>query len=239
MDDWPLETDYQSHSIKSPYHSKNEDRCILLGHKNDRVKKLNRGEIFAVFDGMGSAPRGAEAAQHMCDKLTRLFLQSTEPTLEDVKKILFKANMTLSKWEQTNPNADEGACAGTVVWIKGLSMTVFHAGDTMGVMLPFDAERDSAFNLFTPVQASGHILTNYFGMGSNLEIHISTQRLDDGDVIILFSDGIIEGINLATVATRTHSWLQRNVGHAVTSLCELAKQQGSRDDITAVMIELV
>jgi len=239
MDDWPLETDYQSHSIKGPYHSRNEDRFILLGHKNDRVKKLNRGEMFAVFDGMGSAPRGAEAAQYMCDELARLFLQSTEPTLEDVRNTLFKANMTLSKWEQTNAQADEGACAGTIVWIKGLSMTVFHAGDTMGVLLPFDAEKDSDFHLLTPVQAAGNVLTNYFGMGSNLEIHISTQRLDDGDVVILFSDGIIEGINLATVATRTHTWLMRNLDHAVASLCELAKQRGSRDDITAVMIELV
>lgn len=175
MGEWPLETEYGAYSIKGPLHSRNEDRFTLLGYRKSKIEQLNRGQMFAVFDGMGAAPRGADAAQYMCDELAAVFQRCKQVTPEKIRDALFQANMDLTTWDKTQSRSEEGACAGTAVWIHDRSMTVFHAGDTMGILLKFNAESDLEFNLFTPDQSSGHFLSNYYGMGDDLDIYIATQ----------------------------------------------------------------
>ena len=87
--------------------------------------------------------------------------------------------------------------------------------------------------------ARGDGLTNYFGIGESIDIEIRTASLEDGDIVLLFSDGIIKAMSLQTIAAKTREWIGHSVDYAVKSLSTLAKSLGSSDDITAVMIEVV
>ncbi|MBF0235351.1 MAG: protein serine/threonine phosphatase 2C family protein [Desulfamplus sp.] len=237
----PLELDYAAYSIMGKNHKRNEDRYRLLGNKAPHVKKMERGELFAVFDGMGTAPKGAEAAQLMCDTLISVYEEQKEkPSLQKFRDLLFDANMTINNWGCIEGTKRElGACAGTIVWIQEETMSIFHAGDTFGILIQNDTDVDTSYQLLTTEHAIGDGLTNYFGIGEPILIEIRSVTIDDGDIVVLMSDGVIKALDLPTIAARTREWVGHSLEHAVTSLCTLAKSLGSADDITAVMIEVV
>ncbi|MBF0231788.1 MAG: protein serine/threonine phosphatase 2C family protein [Desulfamplus sp.] len=241
MESPTLELDYAGYSIKGINHRRNEDRYRMLGNKSPQIKRMNRGELFAVFDGMGSAPKGAEAAQLMCDSLMSIYDEQKEkPSLQDIRNLLFQGNMSINGWGTIEGTQREiGACAGSIIWIQEDTMTIFHAGDTFGVLLLNDADSDNEYQLLTTEHAFGDGLTNYFGIGESIDIEIRTTRLEDGDIVLLLTDGIIKAMALQTVAAKTREWIGKSPEYAVRSLCTLAKNLGSSDDITAVMIEIV
>jgi PPM family protein phosphatase len=59
--------------VKGSKHQFYEDRYRILSREVPLVKGQDRGEIFAVFDGIGSAPKGREAAQEMMDQLVHFY----------------------------------------------------------------------------------------------------------------------------------------------------------------------
>ena len=237
----PLELDYAAYTIKGIKHRFNEDRYRLLGNKAPKVKKMNRGELFAVFDGVGSAPKGADAAQFMCDALISVYDEQREkPSLEDFRNLLYQANISVNDWGNIKGTERElGACAGTIAWIQDGIMTIFHAGDTFGILIRNDAVLNNSYQLLTTEHAIGDGLINYFGIGAPILIEIQSVSIDDGDIVVLMSDGVIKALDLSTIAAYTRKWIGHSLEHAVTSLCTLARSLGSGDDITAVMIEVV
>ena len=59
--------------LKSTRHHLYEDAYRMLPKDVPLVKELDRGELFGVFDGIGSAQRGKEAAQAMADILIKFY----------------------------------------------------------------------------------------------------------------------------------------------------------------------
>lgn len=53
--------------LKGTKHRIYEDSFRMLPRVVPLVESLNRGKIFAVFDGIGSAPEGRHAGQFMAD----------------------------------------------------------------------------------------------------------------------------------------------------------------------------
>lgn len=174
---------------KGPRHKFYEDRFRLLCHPIPLIAQANRGEIFAVLDGVGSAPKGMAAAQEVCDGLVRFFdtnhQVSTGKGLLD--SILANANETIHRWGfMEGTTRPDGACAGTIVWIdvKWLAH-IFHVGDTTALLI-----RDGLAQVLTTVHqnSDGH-LSNYFGMPT-LQLQTQLIQLEEGDRLLIFSDGI-------------------------------------------------
>lgn len=82
---------------KGPRHKFYEDRFRLLCHPIPVIAQANRGEIFAVLDGVGSAPKGMAAAQEVCDGLVRFFDPIDQVSDEErlLNAILTSANETI------------------------------------------------------------------------------------------------------------------------------------------------
>ena len=59
--------------MKGLDHHLNEDRYRLLDQSVPLVRKARRGQLFAVMDGVGGAPKGMRAAQHLADGLVAFF----------------------------------------------------------------------------------------------------------------------------------------------------------------------
>ena len=81
-------------------------------------------------------------------------------------------------------------------------------------------------------------LLRFWGMGNSLEIEVQKYPLEDGDVIIIASDGVIKGLNLYEIISCVQNTYLRSSEHAARELCQLAEQGGSQDDITAIVIEV-
>ncbi len=57
-------------------------------------------------------------------------------TWQGIRDLLLEGNMEISKWGLM-PGKDHplGGCAGTVAWINEKKLFIFHAGDTLAILI--------------------------------------------------------------------------------------------------------
>lgn len=85
---------------KGTKHRVYEDRYRVLSWGIPLVAKANRGELFAVFDGIDSALRGMSAAQEMADCLVRFYREpdAINCSAAGLQQLLMEANQAISDW---------------------------------------------------------------------------------------------------------------------------------------------
>lgn len=224
-------------SLQGKKNRPNEDRYRLLHADIRLVAKAERGTLFAVFDGIGSAPRGGEAAQKMCDALIQFFREEAlcKPDVVSIKELLSAANTEINGWgHMPGTTRPLGGCAGTIAWFYETQAFLFHAGDTIGYRL-----RGDNLSTLTSEQSNDNTLYNYFGIGRSLLIESFSLELEEGDVVILVSDGVTKSLTPTDIDQCVIQYLVGSPQRAATELCKFAQRKGSRDDITALIIEII
>ena len=210
-----------------------EDRFRLLCRPVPIVVSACRGELFSVCDGVGSAPKGMAAAQAVCDVLVRFYDDHKLPALaETIQELLVRANDEIAGWGFI-PGTDrsEGACAATVIWIDEANVAhIFHAGDTGAILI-----RDGVARALTSAQHLDGCLSNYFGL-SELRLECGKVKLEEGDRLLLFSDGISKVLHNQRLADIAESQTSRQA--SVSALIRAARVAGSTDDITVLLIDV-
>lgn len=214
--------------LPSPHHPY-EDRFRLLSRDVPLVAQKDIGEIYAVFDGVGSAPKGMAAAQTMADCLVRFY---TEPTV-DLSNLLYDTNKVIhSLGFIEGSDRTLGACAGTVALIQGNEVTILHAGDTVGILL----RSNKRPQVLTPLQEHGGAIYSYFGIGQVLEIEITRVHLEYDDLLLLLTDGVTKAFHVLDAGNMILDRYERtgSCATAITELVELSRRRGSSDDITVL-----
>jgi len=238
-----MELEFGAHTIKGKKDRLNEDHHRLFSDASPLVRSAGRGQLFGVFDGMGSTPRAAEAAWHMGQSLIDFFKTMPPPAPEQIIKLLCQANQEIHGWGfvASGQARHQGACAGTVVWLYERRAYIFHAGDTRALLLRARGEGND-FDALTTDHAEGHVLHRYFGLGDELAIEQKSTIVADGDILVLMTDGVTTAMRNEEIAAQVRGWIScpsGSAGLAAQKLCELARELGSRDDITAVIVEIV
>lgn len=211
-----------------------EDRYRLLTRDVPVVKEKDCGEIYAIFDGMGGAPKGRDAAQEMSDWLIRFYQASeTRPcSVKGLYDLLSDANMAVFNWGViSGTDRPLGGCAGTVVWIVGQTLHVFHAGDTAAIHI-----RDGRFRQLTQFHETGNLITRYFGQGPKLQIDLADLQLEESDRILLVSDGVTKVLHPADAVEVVEK--HDDISRGSMELARRAVARGSADDITVLLIEV-
>jgi PPM family protein phosphatase len=106
--------------LKGTKHKIYEDSFRMLPREIPLVEKCGRGEIFAVFDGIGSAPEGRRAAQYMADRLIEFFRRPDVylASLQGLETLLLESNLEIVDWGfMQGTDRPLGGCAGTVAWV--------------------------------------------------------------------------------------------------------------------------
>ena len=219
--------------MKGSTHQFYEDRYRLLSGEIDLVKEASRGELFAVFDGVSTAPRGMAAAQAMADALLKFFEEPTSFTanVEGLEKLIRAANAEIHDWG-VMPGTDRplGACAGTIAWIHNGTATIFHAGDTEAWLL-----KNGDCTCVVESSSEGNIIMDYFGQGDSLLLKVRTFRFVPGNRLLLFSDGLTKVLNQPDIDRALRD--SGPVDRAVRFLVEAAERLRAPDDVTALIIE--
>jgi serine/threonine protein phosphatase PrpC len=217
--------------LKGTQHRFYEDRFRLLPESIPLVARSKRGSIFSVFDGIGGAPEGMRSAQHMADILLRFYQEcdSYADSASGLHRLLDAANREINGWGAIHgTDRPLGGCAGTVAWIRGNALHVFHAGDTVGFLI----RAGRPISLTRQHEKDGAIY-RYFGLGPNLKIDSCRLTLEDGDRILIFSDGVTKVMHPATAVDIVCE--SNDIADAATRLVRLSRLKGSPDDITVLM----
>lgn len=217
-----------------------EDRYRILTADIPLVGRSGRGELFAVLDGMGGAPRGMQAAQAVADCLVDFYRKPGEIPADSngLTHLLLHANQDINDWGcMDGTDRPLGGAAGTIAWIWEQRLTIFHAGDTACILL----RQDYPPRVLTSFHEYDGGISRYFGLGRRLEIEVKSERLIDGDLILLVSDGVTKVFSTTEAANLVQAVYDKtgDIGSAAQELVERSRGKKSADDITAMLIEVL
>lgn len=220
-------------SLKGLDHHLYEDRFRLLGAANRLVAETGRGHIYAVMDGVGGAPLGMRAAQLLADRLLDFYrLDASSANAVGLFDLIVQASAEAHSWGMIeDTDRPLAAAAITVAWLAPAGkLHVFHAGDTLALL--YDG---SKLRKLCGDTQHRRAIAHYLGQeGFEPEHH--QVACEEGDVLCLVTDGVTKGLKTDHIQAVLEEYPEP--AHAVRELVRRARGRGSRDDITALVVEI-
>lgn len=221
----------------------NEDRYRLLGggfivpdNRQTAFYNTQRGEIYAVMDGVGGASHGMAAAQYIADQLPMFFTQTLNSplTIDILVQHLTRINHEIFAWGVMDGTKRPcGASTATVLWLSPAQQVYLcHAGDSAAFLL-----RGQSLRKISHDHADADGLYCYVGQGEGFSPEIHSFSLEEGDTWCLVTDGVTKGLHSYQIQQILQNYAGR-VDLAAKYLVDAAKRKGVQDDITALVIEI-
>lgn len=224
--------------------SRNEDSFGIEPRGTD-------SHLLVVCDGMGGHGGGDVASRHAVESIIS---DLSDDELPNPPAALFealqKANTTVMDVAQTSSDPGMGTTA-VISWIHGRSCWVGWVGDSRfyhfrgGEVVERSVDHTRVqkmveLGILTPEQAhthpDAHVLTQAIGGGDGREVHPSVwnepQELQDGDVLLLCSDGLYDMVDDAELYPLI---AERSYEQAVEQLIAVANGRGGVDNITVIL----
>ena len=196
--------------------------------------------VAAIADGIGSAKGGRVAAETAVRGFLDGFTQL--PETMDVRNAGPRVLAPLNSWIHGQGRRDTTltgmGCTFTALVLRGRTAHVLHIGDTRAYRL--SGER---LTLMTTDHARegepgrGGVLYRALGVETEVRLDYSNQPMTRHDRFLLCSDGVHGVLSAETIADllREHS----AAGEAAQALVRAALQNGSQDNCTAMVIDVV
>lgn len=218
------------------------------------------GYVMMVADGMGGPPGGEVASRLAISTLVRIVLDvpdwimrpddsSAEEVLNRAVEYYRKVDAKLTQRGTDDPSLTGMGTTMTVAYSAGTHLFLAHVGDSRaylyrgGALQQLTRDHTSAQMLADAgiIAREGkftdrlrHVLTNVLGATkapASVEVH--RLRLEDGDRILLCTDGLTEMVDDAAISEILERTVQSE--QACRSLVDLALEKGGHDNVTAVM----
>ena len=243
----------------------NIGKCSLLGNYRENnedsieVKQYPDLIVSIVADGMGGQAAGEIASKRAIEIIPRELRKNLSPQLntEGVKGVIRRAIVTANDEIMAMGALDKdmknmGTTVVLTVWRKGGELFVAGVGDSRAYLvrdgkaqqLTTDHSLAQALveaKTISPAEAKDHrfknVLWKYLGskeVGEGPDVAV--VPVQDGDKFLLCSDGLTGVVN--DDALGTYVVQQPDMQQCAEGLGQLALDSGSRDNVSAIMIEV-
>jgi protein phosphatase len=231
---------------------------LPAGDVPERADEINH--VMVVADGMGGHAAGEVASRLAISALVALALDIPDwnfkvdeehaPEMQRRAREIVQAVGSLV-FERGREDPALRGMGSTLTCARncGRDLWIIHVGDSRAYLLRAGRlerlTRDHTYaqmlvdsGQLSPddVARSGlrHILTNALG-GSARSVHVDVDllRLEDGDCLLLCSDGLTDAVDDGTIATTLASGAQTN--QVCQRLVQLALDGGGRDNVTVIV----
>lgn len=219
------------------------------------------GYVFVVADGMGGMSAGEVASRlavvtglEVVRDSARWTLQSDDPSetaalVERMRGYFVRVDAEVSKVAAAHPGRAGMGTTLTVAYSVGSRLFVVHVGDSRAYLLR-DGElqrltRDHTIaqdladkGAITPDQIKGHrmrsVLTNYIGGPSpGVAPDVERRALEEGDRLLLCSDGLHEFVDAAAIAAALGG--PGDPPAICRALVDLALAAGAPDNVSVIV----
>jgi protein phosphatase len=217
----------------------NEDAAGICTPE-DSYLLVNKGVVLSVADGVSSAEAGKEASRTAVDKFIEEYFQTpdTWSVAKAGEQILSTINLKLYRKSHEFSTTTKGYLATfSAIVIKGATAHFFHVGDSRVYLLRRGELTQHTTDHVASLGDNKRFLTRAIGMDNRLHLDYGRIPLEEGDRLLLTSDGVHDFI--------PHEGLLDLVGQNLPmpeiceQLIEAAKGFQSDDNISAVLAEIV
>ncbi|MDQ2902569.1 MAG: Stp1/IreP family PP2C-type Ser/Thr phosphatase [Chloroflexota bacterium] len=228
----------------------NEDNMAYVIPKDMQVMAA-KGSLFIVADGMGGHAAGEVASEIAVDTVSNVYYQDDS---EDVAVALVhaikRANAAIHQRAAENMlrSGMGTTCVATV--LRANMAYIANVGDSRAYLVRGGQARQVSQDhswvaeqvragLLTEDQARTHaqrnVITRSLGTQPDVDIDIFTEPLEEGDSLVLCTDGLS---GLVTEEELQHIINQFLPQESVYHLVERANENGGPDNITAIVIHV-
>ncbi len=221
-----------------PRRELNEDAVADLGN-----------ETYVVADGMGGYAAGEVASRILVDTVEKVIAGKNDLDENDLKQAVLSGNDAILQMVREHPKYSGMGTTATIFHREGLKIVWAHVGDSRlyvfrnrslkQITRDHSLVSDLVANgSITPEEARQHpkrnVITRAVGVGSELEVDTGSFMIEDGDVLLLSSDGLTsvvsdEQISDLLVALSVDE-------DAAARLVNCAIQSGSLDNISVIVV---
>ncbi|MEM7736513.1 MAG: Stp1/IreP family PP2C-type Ser/Thr phosphatase [Deinococcota bacterium] len=210
----------------------------------------DKGFLAVVADGMGGHKAGEIASQKAVTVMSKTLEHSTEVPPTAIAKAVQAANLEIYNYASDNPEHKGMGTTLSSVFIDDQVGLVAHIGDSRAYLIregtirqltqdhSWVAER-VRLGILTADEARNHrwrnVITNALGANPEIKLDMMSFEVLPQDRILLCSDGITSLIEDETLAKIVS---QYSPDQAVEELIDRANEQGSPDNVTAVIVSV-
>jgi protein phosphatase len=224
------------------------DIGLVRNENEDRFLCEPELHLFAVADGIGGLPGGAEAAETAVNALLRDVRSSPAPDLAHGFAAAQSAVLHLS--DRLAPDTGLGTTLCAAV-IHGSTLRVANVGDSRAylfrdgkiLLLTFDDTMENDVirrrGLGEKVEMQEHYrnaLTRCIGQPMPLHVEVKEHALQAGDLVLLCSDGISRALSDSVIAT--HLGVAREPVLTLGALVAASLERGGNDNATGVLLRI-
>lgn len=226
--------------------SQNNEDCFLINNyvcdTDSKKAQSKKGHfVIGIADGVGSAEHGGFASKYMLEQIAKRKNQLSRSILIN---ILNNTHAYLSKKYQGSAST-----VGSVVYGNQEHILIFHLGDTRVYKL---TKRNlvQLTNDHTVVQQlvdSGaigenmrnshqqkHLILQSYGGNNSISLDIYPSTLEPGETLLLTTDGVHDYLTAEQIEVILRK--SGNLEMVIDKLITEAKEQGSKDDLTALLV---
>ncbi|MGH7927421.1 MAG: Stp1/IreP family PP2C-type Ser/Thr phosphatase, partial [Candidatus Binatia bacterium] len=214
---------------------------------------VSLGALYIVADGMGGHKGGALAAELAVQELERHLQQTPagEPVDQAIQAAFVKANKSVYEKAHSGDTTTEGmGTTAVLLLISGQNATLAHVGDSRAYLyrdnrltrLTTDhtvVEKMVQAGMLKPEDAADHpdssVLERAIGSKPDIEVDIRNELLNQGDAILLCSDGLSGYVADTQIESVLRS--QKTVKETTEDLVRLALEKGGKDNVTVQLIQ--
>jgi protein phosphatase len=235
-------------------------RSVLLTNLPGPITDFAEDQVYllAVADGMGGAAFG-ELASNMAlrtafdlgHSATKWIFKVNQKEIEELKgqieTILRLVHRTLLEHGQTDPSVVGMGTTLTGAYTIGMDALIAHVGDSRaylfhdGTVERLTRDHTLAQEMLDtggppPNPSLRHVLTNCIGgTGQDLRVDFHHYHFEDGDRLLLCTDGLSDMVNDDEIARILTS--HQDPQQACAALVNLALANGGRDNVTVVLAD--
>jgi len=209
-----------------------------------------RAPVFAVADGMGGA-RAGEVASRIAAETFEPGNVDDEPPEVYLERVTREANRRIHEVAEEDPSRSGMGTTLTAAMVHGDEVSLAHVGDSRaylvrnGILRRLTEDHSLVEELrrqgrLTEEQAEEHpqrsIITRALGPEAEVDVDTMTYKAQDGDVVVLCSDGLTTMISEEQITAAVGA--TGDLGEVAFRLVREANEAGGRDNITVLAFRL-
>lgn len=240
------------------------DVGVTRAHNEDSFHVDNESCLFLVADGVGGQNAGEVASRMSVEVISTHFKKALEDNVpfvgesdkavgEETNRLasaIRLANQVVHESSQSNPSMKGmGTTVVAITLTHNGNLGVAHAGDSRAYLLRhggiFQLTNDHSLvaeqlrqGLISEEEARNskvkNVITRALGAMDDVDVDVEEQPMEDGDMILLCSDGLTNMVDDETILSIIED--SQSMEDACSKLIKLANENGGKDNITAVLV---
>lgn len=248
MTNWLLRIGQASEAGRVRKHNEDQVECFV---PQDEALLESKGDLFLVADGMGGHQAGGVASHDAVKWVKQKYYADTSHDVGDSLARAFKvANQAIFK--RARADLSLGGMGTTLVAavILGKTLYVANVGDSRAYLfrrkrlrqITLDhswVEEQVQTGALSREQAEMHpqrnLITRALGTRPEVEVDLFQMELQDGDVLLLCTDGLSGQVSEQRMAESIRTMPPPQ---AVADLVAEANEQGGRDNVSVAIVQI-